>query len=71
MTPAELAESLSAEEALASRLQDEFPGYWVAVRDLAVIASALTLNDLLAHVETEEVDRIIEVAESSVSGCFY
>ncbi len=71
MTAAELSAALEAEESLAQELTG-YAGLWVAVgADRSVIDSAPTLEELLTRVDPEGLDRILEVAEQPVAGCFY
>lgn len=71
METAELNRALKAEEVLAQELS-EYAGCWVAIRNRSVIASANSLEDLLDRVpDPEGLDRILEVAEQPVAGCFY
>lgn len=55
-----------AEEGLAKELAD-YAGRWVAVKDRAVVASAGSLEDLLACVDLQRLDRILEVAAEPVA----
>lgn len=57
---------LKAEDDLAEMLAAHV-GDWVAVRDHRVVESAKTLGELLGRIDTEAVDRILEVSEDSDS----
>jgi Family of unknown function (DUF5678) len=70
METAELNRALKAEEVLARELS-EYAGSWVAIQNRSVIASASSLEELLDRVDPEGLDRILEVSEQPVAGCFY
>jgi len=57
---------LEAEDRLADSLA-AYVGMWVAVRDHEVVETAETLGDLLGRIDTDAVDRILEVTEDSDS----
>jgi hypothetical protein len=65
-----VAEQISAEEALANKLE-QYAGDWVAVRDHEIVASDTSLEGLLEQVEriSEEVEVFQAAADSSA--CFY
>ena len=70
MTPTKLDQALRAEEVLAKELGG-YAGCWVAISDRSIVAFANSLEDLLSRVDPEGLDRIFEVAETPVAGCFY
>jgi Family of unknown function (DUF5678) len=70
MTVQELERELTAEETLASELEN-YTGKWVAVRDHAVIDSADTLSNLIERIEGQEVERVFEVPAQSGIACFF
>jgi hypothetical protein len=59
-------EVLEAEDRLADKLATHV-GSWVAVSDHEVVETAKTLEDLLGRIDTDTVDRILEVTEDSGS----
>lgn len=63
-----VAHALAAEERFAETLAAH-SGEWVAVRDHVVVASANTLQELIDRVDTNDVDRILEVTKDS-AGAF-
>lgn len=64
-----VAEQVNAEHRL-SALLEQYAGEWVAVRQHAVVAHALDLEDLLEQIKDIEVDGFFQVAEDS-SACFF
>ena len=61
-----VAKLLEAEDRLADTLSGHV-GEWVAVRDHKVVDSAGTLGELLGRIDTDRIDRILEVSEDSDS----
>lgn len=70
MTVHELDQAVEAEERLSHALE-QYAGQWVAIADHAVIAHAETLEDLLAQVEGQEVERVQQVPEHTGIACFF
>ena len=71
MTAAELHAALEAEEVLAQELSG-YAGRWVAVgKDRSIVDSATTFEELLTRVDPGGLDRVFEVSEHPVAGCFY
>jgi hypothetical protein len=64
--------TLQAEEALRDALSD-YAGQWIALRDEAVVASAPTLGELLAQIESEgiQVEEIFEVSDGQAAVGFF
>jgi hypothetical protein len=69
MTTVELEQTLEAEEALSEDLQN-YAGQWVAVTDARVVASALTLGELLERVGGQEVE-LLEIPSGDGAVSFF
>lgn len=65
-----ITKTLRAEELLAGRLGD-YVGEWVAIRDHEVVEHSDSLRGLLATIEGQTVDRILEVTEEAGVSCFF
>jgi hypothetical protein len=65
-----ITKALEAEELLAARLND-YVGEWVAIRDHEVVENAKTLRGLLAAIEDQPIERVLEVTEDPGDSCFY
>lgn len=66
-----VAEQVHAEEVLSEALAGHV-GEWVAVRDSKIIASAATLDELMAQVGDEsEATTAFEVGDDADVACFF
>ncbi len=72
MTVAEINKALKAERELGTILND-YAGKWVGVSEHEVVASAVTLGELVEQIEASgKTDvEVIQVPEDTSAACFF
>jgi hypothetical protein len=65
-----LLETVKAERALSRTLKN-YPGEWVAIRGQDVVAHAKEFDELMAQIDSDEVDSVLRVAEDQRAVCFF
>ncbi len=63
-------QQVEAERELGSRME-EYVGKWVALNGQEIVADADTLEGLLAIIDVDNVERVLEVQEASTATCFF
>jgi hypothetical protein len=61
---------VEAERELGERLQ-EYLGRWVALDGQTIVADADTLEELLAIIDVDHVERVLQVEQTSGVTCFF
>jgi hypothetical protein len=66
----EAKQQVEAERELGDRLQ-EYLGRWVALNGQTIVADADTLEALLSIIDVDDVERVLQVEETSGATCFF